>query len=265
MLRIDLQVDAGIGARGGRLQRVLNSRLVETLQDPAIAGSLLLGVVVLVLAIWVDHRSSTRYEAITAEVEQEQQEQSRLRDDLKRTQDLADRRETLQKLIGRVSAVDRNRFGFVHLMDQVAAAIPNNVWIEALLTNAMEEESRRIDFRIHGYTPSMDVLGVFMQQLESSPFLTGITYVSSSSEKLSGNDVLRFELSGFTQNPDEAFLESVTIRGQSVTTAAPTRGSPSEVAEEEAGIGQAPPANAPPLPGGAEPGAPPSPPTSPQR
>jgi Tfp pilus assembly protein PilN len=249
MLRIDLQTDIGYSSRGGPLQRVLSSRALELLRDPAVAGAILLSITAMVLGGWVNHKLNLQLDVAREAVEVESQEATRLKEDLRRTQELSERRAKVEGLIAQIGGIDRNRYAYVLLMDQVAAAIPSNVWVEAIFSNSLNEQTGNVDFRLHGFAPGVDQVSIFMQQLEMSPFLNGITYINATPEKLGASDVVRFELSGTTTLPDEAFLEMVRMTVEGTAPVAMQAPAAAEDLPPEEGTTDRPPANAPPIPG----------------
>lgn len=161
------------------------------------------------------------------------QDSARFADLIARTQLLTARRDSIAQRVGIIQQIDQDRYTWAHILDEVARALPDYTW----LTELSQVSSDPISIRLTGQAGNNFALTVFMEQLESSPFLQGVTLIQSAQEfagqGTSSQQVVQgFQLEvGYVQPPMD-FLQTVplfegaetqTLRADSAAPSAPGR------------------------------------------
>lgn len=210
MLKVDLKLDLGGGARG-RLLKQRGSSLADVFQDPGVIAILLFAVIALAGALFLNWRAEQTHTDVVASVQQAVRDSASLQSELEQARELEERQAAIESRVDKIRDVDHNRYAYVHLMDQVAAAIPSEVWISALNTVRRNPSNGSVTFRLIGFAPTNDVVGAFMQQLELSPFIADVRFLGVSTQSMAQQEVVRFELEGRSELPDISFLETEAL------------------------------------------------------
>jgi Tfp pilus assembly protein PilN len=163
------------------------------------------------------------------------QDSVRFADLIARTQLLTARRDSIAQRVGIIQQIDQNRYVWAHILDEVARALPDYTW----LTELSQVSNEPISIRLTGQAGNNFALTVFMEQLEASPFMQGVTLIQSAQEFAGGNTggqqqvVQGFQLEvGYVAPPME-FLQTVPlfegageVQTQTDSTAAPPPAGP---------------------------------------
>jgi Tfp pilus assembly protein PilN len=140
------------------------------------------------------------------------QDSARFADLIARTQLLTARRDSIAQRVGIIQQIDQNRYVWAHILDELARALPDYTW----LTELSQVSTDPISVRIVGQAGNNFALTVFMEQLEASPFLQGVTLIQSQQEFVgqggAGQQAVQgFQLEvGYVQPPME-FLQTVPL------------------------------------------------------
>lgn len=175
MIEVDLHPD---GKRGGgdrrgpglpSLDRVPGWHDVRA--DPwhaAFLGSLVL-VPLLVSGLWLSVRSDRS--ELRTEIERVRADSARLGDIGALGDSLAARREALRERIATVRSLDRDRFVWPHLMDELSRALPDGAWLTAVTTESPPPDLR---VRIEGRARATLVITEYVRVLQASPHVGGV-------------------------------------------------------------------------------------------
>jgi Tfp pilus assembly protein PilN len=139
--------------------------------------------------------TSLRKQRADAEValEAAQRDSARFSDLIARTQLLTARRDSIGVRVGIIQKIDQNRFVWAHIMDEVARALPDYTW----LTELAQVSNDPITIRLTGQAGNNFALTVFMEQLEASPFLQGVTLIQSAQEMAGAGGAQQQVVQGF--------------------------------------------------------------------
>lgn len=224
MLRVDLQLDIDT-SQSSRLRRRTRS-MVEIFQDPAVIAVLLLAVGALGFALYLNQQANEQYRSLQQEVRQALRDSTSLQSDLAQAEELKARRTEIRERIQRVQQIDQGRYAYVHVMDQVSAALPAETWIESLQTQSHKPESGQITFTVTGFAATNDIVSQFINRLENSAFIQNVSFQSSSQVPMGIQQITEFTLRGRSTQPDLSFLETIRIMpdGQRVESPAPPAG-----------------------------------------
>jgi len=117
------------------------------------------------------------------------------------------RRDSLLAEIQVIRDIDRDRYIWPHILEAVTKALPDYTWLDDLAGKTSESDTTGAAFTIQGKTAG-DAQAVtrFMRNLEESPFIEGVTLVSSAMVSEQGRDLTNFTLNARYQVPSPAIL-----------------------------------------------------------
>ena len=161
---------------------------------PTISGGAILwvslGVMVYagaVAGIWVlQSRKITDYET---KIQALKEESARLAPQLAKIRKLTAEREEVNKRLGIIAALDKDRYLHVRMMNDLAVQVPDNCWIEEV------NETGGSAVEIKGITFSNFIIADFMTSLESSGRFTDVALQKAQEGDIDEVRVVKFELS----------------------------------------------------------------------
>jgi len=125
-------------------------------------------------------------------------------------------RDSVLAQMGTISALDRRRFVWPHLLDEIARALPMYTWLRSVAPSSAAttisadqvaaDSLPPLAIRVIGVTVDIQALTVFMKQLEASPFIAAVSLATSSVTQLEGKEVNEFTLDFQYERPDPAIL-----------------------------------------------------------
>src|SRR5688500_16597061 len=127
---------------------------------------------------WLFLGVGSRRETTQVALDEAVQDSARFADLIARTQLLTARRDSIAQRVGIIQQIDQNRYVWAHILDEVARALPDYTW----LTELSQVSNEPISVRLTGQAGNNFALTVFMEQLEASPFLQGVTLIQSAQE-----------------------------------------------------------------------------------
>ena len=158
-------------------------------------------------------------EELQVQLDEAVQDSARFADLIARTALLTARRDSIAQKVGIIQGIDQNRYLWPHLLDELSRALPEYTWLSAVTQVATDPA---ISVRLQGQAGNNFALTVFMEQLEASAFLEGVTLIQSQQE-LVGPDGAQQVVSGFALElryvqPPMEFLQTVPLfEGSSAT------------------------------------------------
>lgn len=130
-------------------------------------------------------------------------------------------RDSVLAQMGTISALDRRRFIWPHLLDEIARSLPMYTWLRSVAqssatTTASTDQIAAdslppLAVRVIGVTIDIQALTIFMKQLEASPFISDVNLATSSVTQVEGKDVNEFTLDLRYERPDPAILRTVPL------------------------------------------------------
>ena len=163
------------------------------------------------------------------------QDSARFADLIARTQLLTARRDSIAQRVGIIQQIDQNRFVWAHMLDEIGRALPDYTW----LGEVTQVSNEPIQIRLVGQAGNNFALTVFMEALETSPFLQNVTLIQSNQEFAGQGTSAQQVVQGFILEvaylpPPAEFLQTVPLfegAGETQTqtpdtTAAPAPGAP---------------------------------------
>jgi Tfp pilus assembly protein PilN len=226
-MMISVNLKPGLKRKGGgnRLQgageRV--KALASKVKDP-----LLVGVVAswLAVAVWLGglwKKQSAELHDLQPRLEQAQTENRRFKAFIqqKKKQELI--RDSLLAQIGVIRDVDRDRYVWPHVLDEVAQALPAYTWLTELVAqapavpplsdSAATDSVRQLPpaFRIQGRTVDIQAYTKFLRQLEASPWVIDVVPVSVSTVVEHERPVTAFTIRANFKTADSAYIRTVPL------------------------------------------------------
>jgi len=140
-----------------------------------------------VAGIWVlQSRKITDYET---KIQALKDESARLAPQLAKIRKLTAEREEVNKRLGIIASLDKDRYLHVRMMNDLAVQVPDNCWIEEV------DETGGSSVNIKGVTFSNFIIADFMTSLERSGRFSDITLAKAQEGDIDDVRVVKFEVS----------------------------------------------------------------------
>jgi len=144
--------------------------------DPWILGA---SALILVLALATGFLYFTRsgtYSELEVAVEEAAADSARYADLIEQAERLRARRDSVAERVEIIQEIDRDRYVWPHIIDEVARALPEYTWLTNLVQTSLGES---LEMRIEGRAGTNFALTTFMENLEASPYIRGVTLVNT--------------------------------------------------------------------------------------
>jgi len=139
-----------------------------------------------VAGIWVlQSRKITEYET---KIQALKDESARLAPQLAKIRKLTAEREEVNKRLGIIASLDRDRYLHVRMMNDLAVQVPDNCWIEEV------DETGGSGLDVKGVTFSNFIIADFMTSLQKSGRFTEIVLKKAEEGDIDDVRVVKFEL-----------------------------------------------------------------------
>jgi len=199
------------GGKGGGFKLPDVAALLGAVKEPWLVAAGVAWVLVLAMALLYVKRSSA-VDALAPKLEAAKRDSVRLAGILNRRHQLEQRHDSLLAEIEVIRDIDRARYVWPHILDAVAKAVPDYTWLEDLTGRTTEGDSSTTTFTIQGKTAGeAQAVTRFMRNLEDSPFVQGVTLVSSAMASDQGRDLTVFTLNASYEMPSPSILTMVPL------------------------------------------------------
>jgi Tfp pilus assembly protein PilN len=180
-----------------------------------------LGAILVLLFIgFLFWQQGMRRDALKMRVEQEVTDSTRYATTIALINSLQQRQDTIVQKINVIRNVDQRRFVWPHLMDEISRSVPQYTW----LTQITSTERGAVPaaegaaptplgpaLTIQGNAGSTQALTRLMKNLEASPFIRGVTLVTSEQEDVQGRMIHKFTIEASYETPDSTLIETVPV------------------------------------------------------
>lgn len=208
----------------------LSSRINDPWLMSAIAG-ITLGAIA-VGGMWT--YQSRRESSLTEREQKAVQDSTRYASVIAERTKAEAQRDSVQRQIAVISAIDGTRLIWPHVLDEVSRALPPYVWLRSLVqTSAISSDPPEVQagvakraakpgaaaapasdenvltLQLVGNTVDIQALTRFMKALEASPFLQNVTLVRSDVVMQQGKEATEFRLDMQYEKPDPSVLRTV--------------------------------------------------------
>ena len=140
------------------------------------------------------------------------------------------KRDSVQKQLEVIKAIDADRFIWPHVMDEVSRALPPYTWLKNLIVSVPQTAPagtgpapaagdtttkpvvpELMRFRVVGQTVDIQALTRFMKLLEASPFIQGVQLAKSEMAMFDGKEVTEFILDAQYERPDSSMIVTAPV------------------------------------------------------
>jgi Tfp pilus assembly protein PilN len=142
------------------------------------------------------------------------------------------KRDSVQKQLEVIKAIDADRFIWPHVMDEVSRALPPYTWVKTLAVAtpqpapmgtgpapapgdttkpAAPTMPELMKFRLVGNTVDIQALTRFMKLLEASPFIQNVQLAKSEIAMVDGKEVTEFVLDAQYERPDSSMIVTAPV------------------------------------------------------
>lgn len=189
--------------------------------DPYIvffAAAAIVGLGYIGFAWWsVGHEA----EELQVRLEEQRQDSIRFAALIEQTNQLQARGDSIARRVAIIQQIDADRYTWPHLLDEIAAAVPDYTWLREVLYSG----DNPLQVRIVGRAGSIGVITNFMRRLEASRFLSNVLPENIQrvpSEQNPEDLVQEFEFTLTYTPPPIEDLETVPLFGDAAAqTASP--------------------------------------------
>ena len=190
--------------------------LSSRIKDPLLAGVVALWVLVAAWIGWTWRTTSTQMAASAEQLTQTANEAKRFETLMKQKQLATKIRDSLQTQIGVIRGVDRDRYIWPHVLDEVSKAVPQYTWltdISALSVTAGADTAaaHTVRFQVTGRTVDYQAFTQFLRQLEASPWVQNVQTVKSETVVESARPVTSFVITADFTQADSAYIRTVPL------------------------------------------------------
>ena len=225
MIAINLKPGPKRKGGGSSLQGVGErvKALASKVKDP-----LLLGVAAswLAVAVWLGgvwKKQTAELSEWQPRLEQARTDNRRFKAFIQQKQKQELIRDSLLAQIGVIRDVDRDRYVWPHVLDEVAQALPAYTWLTEVVSqapvappvsdSAAGDSVRRLppSFRIQGRTVDIQAYTKFLRQLEASPWVIDVVPVSVSTVVEHERPVTAFTIRANFATADSAYIRTVPL------------------------------------------------------
>ena len=203
----------------GNFGKQLAARLKDLsskVKDPLLAG--VVGVWVLVAAWlgWTWRSTSVQMAAASDHLTQTVNEAKRFDNLMKQKRLPTKIRDSLQTQIGVIRGVDRDRYIWPHVLDEVSKAVPQYTWLtditgQAATASADSQSASTVRFQITGRTVDYQAFTQFLRHLEASPWVQNVQTVSSQTVIEAARPVTSFVITADFAQADSAYIRTVPL------------------------------------------------------
>jgi Tfp pilus assembly protein PilN len=176
-------------------------------------------------------QSSTATE-LAAREEQAVADSTRFAAVLRQRRQAEAKRDSVQKQLAVIKAIDADRFIWPHVMDEVSRAMPPYTWLKNLAVTAPQAPPMGAGpapapgdttkpavpvtpeppkFRLVGNTVDIQALTRFMKLLEASPFIQNVQLARSEMALVEGKEVTEFVLEAQYERPDSSMIITAPV------------------------------------------------------
>jgi Tfp pilus assembly protein PilN len=203
---------AAFAGMGGRFKEMTSG-----VKDPwQMAAAAAWAVVVLGLG-FLFITTSAKAASLTPQIEEARLEHDRYQGFLreKRREELS--RDSILSQIGTISAIDRDRYVWPHILDEVNDALPDNTWLTEVATlagsgaNAIPGDAPPPVIRIQGRTGDLANYTAFLRRLEASPWLMNVLPIQAQTVIEGNRPLTAFTIQATFSQADSSVVRTTPI------------------------------------------------------
>lgn len=167
-------------------------------------------------ALWA--LSSSRLAELEPELETVRAEHARYQDFLHQKRREERVRDSILSQIGTIAAVDRDRFVWPHLLDEIAGALPDYTWLISIASAAaapspgdMTGVPAPVAVAIKGRTGDLQNYTAFLRRLEASQWLANVQAIEAKTVIVANRAITEFTVQAAFAHADSTQVRTVPI------------------------------------------------------
>ena len=185
MIEVNLLPEAQKSRGGGRSRRGAGIGGLPQLSGGRDRWNLVLLIAavlvpIAVLVLWLGQRSEAR--GLEERLEAATADSARLADLRAISDSLTERQQLIRERVALVERLDRNRFVWPHVMDEVSRAVPDIVWLVSL---QQVNPLPNVTVQIQGMAANPLAITEFVRNLQASEYLTDVQILGSQQQEVS--------------------------------------------------------------------------------
>jgi type IV pilus assembly protein PilN len=169
----------------------------------------------LALTIWVHLAMRSKIEGGKERVAEIDAQIKQFEPQLKQVEAYKKKKAEVEAKLGVIKGLERSRSGPVHMMDELANATQDRMWITEL-------ESSGAHIRMEGRSLDNEIVATFLTQLNNSPYFGGVELKRTELEARGGLKLHQFEVTATIEDPHAD--ETAPTDPNGATTAGTTGG-----------------------------------------
>ncbi len=126
---------------------------------------------------------------LQADIARAEQEADKLRPQIQTINELTQKRQELERRLGVITNLDKQRLTRVKLVDEVSKCIPEHLWL-----TQFEEVPGTAKVQLEGVTFSNLIVADFMSRLEASPLYGDVDLVVAEKGTIDQRNVVKFKV-----------------------------------------------------------------------
>lgn len=189
-------------------------RLLETVRSDPWNVAMIVSFVVVPLAVlflWLGQRSEA--EELQSRLDEALADSARLAELTAVNDSLSERRAQIRSRVQVVRQLDRNRYVWPHLLDEISAALPREAWLSNI-----QQQSPLPDLQVQlmGVAGRPLVVTEFVRRLEQSPYVGDVQIVATNKQMTDGVSTQAFTLNvTYSQAGDGSSRTAMSAAGGS--------------------------------------------------
>jgi Tfp pilus assembly protein PilN len=237
MININLLPGAKKSSAGTKFDFSALGSLRDQIRDPWMLGASAM-VVVSIAAVGLLFTGQQASAAeLTERLDRAQRDSTRYSSVLSARHKILAERDSVERQLDAIRLIDDARYQWAHILDEASRALPAYTWLtvieqtskaplppvadstakpgkdaltpkqkEAAIAKAKADSVERaqpseLRFRVVGQTVDIQALTLYMRQLESSPFIQGVSLLRSEIVINDGKDITEFEITATFESP----------------------------------------------------------------
>lgn len=191
--------------------------LAARVKDPLLAGVVAAWVVVAGFLMYTWGSTARELTRVSAQLESATTEAKRFETLMQQKRKAERIRDSLQTQIGVIRGVDRGRYVWPHVMDEVTKTLPAYTWLNTVTAmgvvagDAGDSSGTKIRFNIDGRTVDYQAFTQFLRQLEASPWIENVQTLRSETVVEAQRPVTSFKIQADFAPADSAYIRTVPL------------------------------------------------------
>ena len=183
------------------------------LQDRWILGAAVSWTVVILAMGWIWWSTRAQLEEVDVAVETQVQDSARFAELIRQVEGLLARRDSIFERVDIIQTIDKDRYVWPHVMDEIARALPDFTWLTSMVQVSAPPT---LQVSLTGQAGNNFAVAEFMTRLSESPFIQVAELIQTTQEVENRSDggqqlVYNFTLEVVFEDPPPEVLQMVPL------------------------------------------------------